>query len=256
MKRFPNPLCFFFALFTATLSVQARDIVVVAHRGANHLAPENTMASALKCVELGVDYVEIDVRTSRDGIFYILHDRTLDRTTNGTGAIEERSSSYIDSLDAGSWFGKAFKGEQVPRLEAFLKAFKGKVKIYFDVKGADLGKLLKLVYATGFEKDCFFWFSKDEKARELRALDPAIALKMNATDVPSLEKALAYKPQLIEYRLEHLSPAFVAFCRKHDLKLMAHALGDGDEKRYQEILDSAADMVNLDKADQMIELMK
>ena len=256
MKRIPKLPFILIGFLAATFSIQAREIIVVAHRGANRLAPENTMSAALKCVDLGVDYVEIDVRTSQDGIFYILHDRTLDRTTNGTGAIAERQSSYIDTLDAGSWFDESFKGEKVPRLEPFLKALKGKIKIYFDVKGADLAKLLKLVYATGFEKDCFFWFSKDAKAQELRALDSSIPLKMNATDVAGLKRVLAYNPQIIEYRLEHLSPEFVAFCRKSDLKLMAHALEEGAEAKYQEILDSAADMVNLDKADQMIEMAK
>ena len=243
-------------LLAGTIAAEARDIVVVAHRGANHLAPENTMAAAMKCVELGVDYVEIDVRTSQDGVFYILHDKTLDRTTNGTGAIAERDSSYIDTLDAGSWFGKQFEGEKVPRLVPFLNTLKGKIKIYFDVKGADLSELLKVIYAAEFEKDCFFWFSQDEKARELRALDSTIPLKMNATDVAGLERVLVYSPHLIEYRLENLTPEFVEFARKHNLKLMAHALTDGAESLYQEILDSAADMVNLDKADLMIRLAK
>jgi glycerophosphoryl diester phosphodiesterase len=183
-------------LLAGTIAAEARDIVVVAHRGANHLAPENTMGAAMKCVELGVDYVEIDVRTSQDGVFYILHDKTLDRTTNGTGAIAERDSSYIDTLDAGSWFGKQFEGEKVPRLVPFLNTLKGKIKIYFDVKGADLSELLKVIYAAEFEKDCFFWFSQDEKARELRALDSTIPLKMNATDVAGLERVLAYSPHL------------------------------------------------------------
>ena len=65
-----------------------------------------------------------------------------------------------------------------------------------------------------------------------------------------------YNPQIIEYRLEHLTPDFIAFCREHDLKLMAHALGEGFETKYQEIIDSAADMVNLDRADEMIERLK
>lgn len=243
-------------LLAGSIAAEARDIVVVAHRGANHLAPENTMAAAMKCVELGVDYVEIDVRTSRDGVFYILHDKTLDRTTNGTGAIAERDSSYIDALDAGSWFGSEFEGERVPRLVPFLKSLKGKIKIYFDVKGADLSELLKVIYAAEFEEDCFFWFSQDAKAEELRALDSQIPLKMNATDVAGLERVLAYNPQLIEYRLENLTPEFVEFARKHDLKLMAHALTVGAEILYQEILDSAADMVNLDRADIMIKLAR
>jgi glycerophosphoryl diester phosphodiesterase len=214
------------------LNLSARDLVIVAHRGANHLAPENTIAATEKCIELGVAYVEIDVRTSKDGVFYILHDKTLDRTTNGTGAIAERNSEYIDNLDAGSWFSPDFAGQHVPKLKPYLERFKGKIKVYFDVKGADLSKLVKL------------------------AIDPDIPLKMNAIDVPGLKRVLDYNPQIIEYRLDHLTPSFVAFCRDHKLKLMAHALHKGAESDYQRIIDSAADMVNLDKADVMIELLK
>lgn len=242
-------------LLAFTAGSFSRELEIVAHRGANHLAPENTFAAAQKCVQLRVDYVEVDVRTSQDGVMYVIHDKTLDRTTNGTGPVVERDSSYIDSLDAGSWFSSEFSGEKVPRLDAFLKSFSGRIKIYFDVKGADLRELLKLIYELGYEDDCFFWFSNDEKARELRSLDPVIPLKMNAVDVAGLERVLDFNPQLIEYRLEHLTPAFIAFCRENNLKLMAHALQEGAETNYQRILDSAADMVNLDRADEMIELL-
>jgi len=230
--RFLIPLVFLLVM----ASSQARELILVAHRGANNLAPENTVAAAQKCVDLGVEYVEVDVRTSKDGVMYVLHDKTLDRTTNGTGAIAERDSTYIDSLDAGSWFDDSFVNERVPRLEAFLRHFKGKIKIYFDVKDTDLKILLALIYKTGYEKDCFFWFSKDEKARELRNLDPDIPLKMTATDVADLERFLDYNPQIIEYRLQNLTPEFVDFCREHDLKLMAHALHDGAKQDYRSIL--------------------
>ncbi|MDA0347933.1 MAG: glycerophosphodiester phosphodiesterase family protein [Verrucomicrobia bacterium] len=251
------PLLVLYSLwaFAGSWSTLARDLEIVAHRGANHLAPENTYAAAQKCVQLGVDYVEVDVRTSSDGVMYIIHDKTLDRTTNGTGEVSARSSSYIDSLDAGSWFSTEFKGEKVPRLEPFLEAFKGKIKIYFDVKDADLAKLVELVRETGFERDCFFWFSNDQQALELRKLDPDIPLKMNAVDVDGLKRVLAYNPQIIEYRLENLTPEFVDFAQQNNLKLIAHALEDGAEKNYQAIIDSAADMVNLDMPDLMIEML-
>ena len=249
-------LALVFWILTAFCSTHAADLQVVAHRGANHLAPENTMAAAQKCVELGVDYVEIDVRMSKDGVFYILHDRTLDRTTDGTGAIKDRSSAYVDTLDAGSWFGAEFKGEKVPRLEAFLNELNGKIKIYFDVKDADLRRLLDLVYETGFEKDCFFWFSRDSGAEEFRKLDKKLWLKMNARNERDLERVMVYRPQIIECGLEQLTPAFVAFCKEHDLKLMALVLGKGSELSYPEIINSPADMVNLDKADLMMRLIK
>ncbi|MBT5903424.1 MAG: glycerophosphodiester phosphodiesterase family protein [Opitutaceae bacterium] len=252
--RFRLILVLVFPLFAGGF-LQAKELVIVAHRGANHLAPENTIAATQKCVDLGVDYVEIDIRTSKDGVMYILHDKTLDRTTNGSGEIKERGSEYIDRLDAGSWFGSEFADQRVPRLKPYLRQFKGKVKIYFDVKAADLAELVALVHEAGFAQDCFFWFSNDERARELRALDRHIPLKMNAVDVAGLRRVMDYNPQIIEYRLEHLTPEFIAFCREHDLKLMAHALGEGFEMNYQAIIDSAADMVNLDRADEMIGLL-
>ena len=241
--------------FFACFSAHARDLEVVAHRGANHLAPENTMAAAWVCVELGVDFVEIDVRTSKDGVLYVLHDATLDRTTNGTGRISEVTSEYIDSLDAGSWFDPRFKDEKVPRLETFLKTFSRRINIYYDVKDADLTRLLDLIKKYRGERKCFFWFSDDQRALELRKLDKYIPLKMNAVDVAGLKRVLAYNPQIIEYRLENLTPDFVRFCRQNDLKLMAHALGDGAEDNYETIVESSADMVNLDKADQMLKIL-
>ena len=170
--------------------IQAKELVIVAHRGVNHLAPENTIAATQKYVDLGLDYVEIDVRTSKDGVMYILHDKTLDRTTNGSGEIKERGSEYIDQLDAGSWFGPEFTDQRVPRLKPYLRQFKGKIKIYFVVKAADLAELVALVHEAGFARDWFFWFFKDDRARELRALDRHIPLKMNAVDVTGLRSVM------------------------------------------------------------------
>ncbi len=233
----------------------ARDLEIVAHRGANHVAPENTYAAAEICVAWGVEYVEVDVRTSRDGVMYVIHDSTLDRTTNGTGRVNERDAEYIDRLDAGSWFGPEFAGQRVPRLRPFLEDYHGRIKVYFDVKDADLTKLVAMVHETGFAEDCFFWFSQDERAAELRRIDANIPLKMNAVDVAGLKRVLAYNPQIIEYRLQNLTPEFAAFAHANGLRLMAHALHNGAEAQYQEIVDSAADMVNLDRADEMLKLL-
>ena len=92
-------------------------IEVVVHRGLNQRAPENTLAAARLCTDLGLDYVEVDVRTSRDGVFHILHDPTVDRTTDGFGPLAGMTSAEIARLDAGSWFGPTFAGERIPRLD-------------------------------------------------------------------------------------------------------------------------------------------
>lgn len=242
-------------LLLASFSANKKTLEIVVHRGANKLAPENTMAATQKCIEMGVEYVEIDVRESKDGIFYILHDKTLDRTTNGKGPISALHSTQIDQLDAGSWFSEDFKGERVPRLETYMNEVKGKIKIYFDVKSADLKKLIALVYKCGYQDDCFFWFSNDKKAKEFRALDKHIALKMSVKKIEDLEYIMDYTPQLIECRIDLLTPQLISFCKKNKLKIMLNTLEKGAEKNYQQVIDSPADMVNLNCPDIMIDLM-
>ena len=246
----------FLGLIIAACAGQERRLEIVVHRGANKLAPENTMAATQKCIELGVEYVEIDVRESKDGVFYILHDKTLDRTTNGSGPISEMHSNQIDKLDAGSWFSEDFKGERVPRLETYLNEFKGKIKIYFDIKRCDLKKLIDLVYKCGYQDDCFFWSSDDKKNKELRQLDKKLALKMSVKKIKDLEYIMEYDPQLIECRIDLLTPQVIAFCKKNNLKIMLNALEKGAEKNYQQIIDSHADMVKLNCQDIMVDLMK
>jgi glycerophosphoryl diester phosphodiesterase len=88
---------------------------IVYHRGACRHAPENTIASGLAAARLGGDIVELDVRQSRGGVLYVLHDAKVDRATNGTGAIAQMTSADLDRLDVGEWFGLAFTGERLPR---------------------------------------------------------------------------------------------------------------------------------------------
>lgn len=242
-------------LFIVSCSTPQRKIEIVVHRGANYLAPENTLAATKKCIELGVEYVEIDVRMSTDSVFYILHDKTLDRTTNGSGMINAMHSAQIDQLDAGSWFSEDFKGEKVPRLKSYLNAINGDIKVYFDVKDADLERLISLVYKSGFQDDCFFWFSNDEKAKQFRELDEHLPLKMNINNIDDVNYIMSYNPQLIECGIELVTPEIVKACKGNNLKIMVNALYKNAEKDYQKIIDSQADMVNLDKPDIMIKAM-
>lgn len=87
---------------------------IVSHRGANRFAPENTFTAADLALRHGADYIELDVRESADGVLYVFHDETLDRTTDGTGPIGHALSSEIDALDAGGWFDESFKGRVYP----------------------------------------------------------------------------------------------------------------------------------------------
>ena len=97
----------------------------VAHRGFSAAAPENTLAAVRKAVEAGADGCEFDVYASKDGVAVLMHDATVDRTTDGKGKVTGLSLAELKKLDAGSWKGKQFAGEPVPTLLDVLKALKG-----------------------------------------------------------------------------------------------------------------------------------
>jgi len=106
----------------------------IAHRGASALAPENTIAAFERAVELGADVIELDLHLSRDGELVVIHDDTLDRTTDGSGPVHQRSLGELMRLDAGRWFGEGFAGQRIPRLDEVLDRFAGKVPLALEIK--------------------------------------------------------------------------------------------------------------------------
>lgn len=93
---------------------------IIGHRGACGYAPENTLDSIRTAAELGAGWVELDVKLSADGVAVIFHDDTLERTTNGSGAVAEASLEALETLDAGSWYAAGFEGVKIPTLEEAL----------------------------------------------------------------------------------------------------------------------------------------
>lgn len=115
--------------------------LIVAHRGLLRHAPENTLANFRACLELRLGF-EFDVQRTKDGVLVCLHDETVDRTTNGTGAITDLTWNDVRTLDAGSWFDPQFRGEPVPTVEqvlALLVPYRHQpVLIAVDFKGSDV----------------------------------------------------------------------------------------------------------------------
>jgi len=106
----------------------------VAHRGASHEAPENTLAAFRLALEHGVPAVECDVRRTQDGHLVVIHDPTVDRTTDGHGAVGSLALEGVRRLDAGRWFGHAFAGERIPLLDEVLDLVRGRALIMVEIK--------------------------------------------------------------------------------------------------------------------------
>jgi len=138
-------------------------VYVVGHRGAAGVLPENTLAGFRYAVELGVDYVECDVHLTRDGHLVVMHDATVDRTTNGSGRIGELDFAAIRALDAG-------KGETVPTLDEVLATVQGKVGLLCELKGAGVeDAAVDAVVARGMSSEVIFTCFHLERLAKVKA---------------------------------------------------------------------------------------
>lgn len=124
--------------FAAESTGDIRKVDNVAHRGASGYAPENTIAAFDKAVEMKADYIEIDVQRSKDGELVLIHDTTVDRTTDGTGKVGDLTFKELSALDAGSWKGEQFIGEKIPTFDEILERYRGKIGILIELKAPEL----------------------------------------------------------------------------------------------------------------------
>lgn len=237
-------------------SIVTQNIEIVVHRGANALAPENTIASTDSALKYGAKWIEVDVRKSKDGVLFNLHDETLDRTTNGKGKLSDMLASDVQKLDAGSWFGPQFAGLHVPTIAEMLDSLQGKAYVFFDVKrGTPIPALVNLVREKGFADKSFFWFGDEGMLHEFMVLAPEMKIKVNASDIDRLVYwQRICKPAYVEIAPEKITDEFRSYCHQHGIKVMA-ACQEDDTSQFQLVIDKKADLVNLDRPEVFIRLL-
>ena len=141
---------------------------IIAHRGAIEHEPENTILSFQKAIDLGAKLVEFDVRLSLDNELVIMHDKTVDRTTNGTGVVGEMTLQQLKELNAG-------KGQKIPTFEEVLDFMKGKVKPVIELKEADtVEPVLNLLNKYKLMDEAFIVSFKKSILKEIRSFDKNI----------------------------------------------------------------------------------
>jgi glycerophosphoryl diester phosphodiesterase len=172
---------------------EMKGMISVAHRGASNFAPENTLSSFQKALELGADFLECDVHLSKDGELVIMHDDKVDRTTNGTGYVKDFTLAELKKLDAGGKFHSSFAGEQIMTLKELLDEFYEKAGLLIEIKKPSM--------YPGIEEKVVALLDdyKDLNSIIVQSFDIESMRKMNAL-LPELEVALLMKPSI-----QHLS---------------------------------------------------
>lgn len=151
-------------------------IKIVAHRGASGYAPENTLASMKKAIEMKSDMSELDVQETADGEIILLHDKSLKRTTGVDKNIWEMSYAELNGLDAGSWYSADYKNEPIPTLKEVIKLVNGKMKLNIELKANKHEKKLaerslKIVEDNNFLDQVVFTSFKFDEIRKIRELN-------------------------------------------------------------------------------------
>jgi glycerophosphoryl diester phosphodiesterase len=159
----------------------AQRVKVIGHRGASTLAPENTLASFRKAIELGVDYIELDVWNSLDDSLMVIHDNDINRTTNGTGFVTALTYLQLRRYSAGSWFAPEFAAERIPTLrEVLTLAGDMNTKACIEIKNTQVtAAVVDLVTAMGMDTSVFimcFSLSALQETRQIRPNIPVVYL--------------------------------------------------------------------------------
>ncbi|MFE3068598.1 glycerophosphodiester phosphodiesterase [Streptomyces sp. NPDC059247] len=179
---------------------------VIAHRGAPSAAPENTLVSDEVARRGRAVWIENDVQPSKDGVPYVLHDTTVDRTTDGTGPIRSLTAAQIDALDAGSWFAPVYAGTRVPTLAAQLKDLRERGgKMLLEVKGphsrAEVARIVQEVRDQDMTGRVFVQSFDPASLRYVRELAPELPLGLLRDTLDADPVALAGKLGLAAYNV-------------------------------------------------------
>ncbi len=147
----------------------------IAHRGASGMAPENTLAAIDRAIKLGVDLVEIDLRVTGDGRLVVIHDSTVDRTTNGHGAVKDITLEEIRKLKAGAWFDPPFSRERVPILEEVLDLTRKNALLLVEIKAKAIsGLLVEAIKELKASEEVVVQSFHPDSIQQVRELEPRI----------------------------------------------------------------------------------
>jgi len=218
---------------------------IVCHRGVKIFTPENTLSAIDLAICLGFNIVEIDVRQTKDGVPVVLHDSSVNRTTDGSGEIKKMNYADVSKLDAGSWFDPSFAGEPVPRLEDILVHAKGWLEVYIEIKEAEPEILIELVQRFGMIGDCFFWCKDIKVMDQLRLLNKDVRLMARRYDFQTLKDAIErHNPQIIEFDSLKFTNEELKHCQELGILSMPYYTGFNLDI-FKALFNSGVDILHL-----------
>jgi len=234
-------------------------VLAVGHRGTVKFAPENTIAAFNAAIDHGADLLEMDIRQTSDGHLVVIHDQSVARTTGHRGEVAGLTLAEIKSLDAGSWFGDAFKGETVPTFQEALAAIDGRAVPDIDFKAGDPEKLVDAVREAGLLGEVTLYCGDWEKLKAVLAIDPGFTIRPTAPKgLPGLhEVATELNQPIVNIDWKYYSEELIREIHLDGRKAFVNTMGDHDNAENMiRAIEAGADYIQTDHLDVLLPMLR
>jgi glycerophosphoryl diester phosphodiesterase len=234
-------------------------VMVIAHRGASSYAPENTLAAFDLALQMGVRHIELDVDFTSNGHIVVIHDDTVDRTTNGSGPVTSHTLAALRELDAGSWFGAKFTGERIPTFNEVLERYKGRVHVHTEIKGHSPSlsqRTADVIRAHAMEEQVTITSFQTVRLEEMHAYAPELPMGWLVVEVSDaiIAQARAMGVTQLCPRANTVTPELIR--RLHAEGFVARAWGVTTEALMQQVVQAEADGMTINFPDKLIAYLK
>ena len=233
--------------------------MVIAHRGASSYAPENTLAAFDLALQMGVRHIELDVDVTSDGHVVVIHDNTVDRTTDGSGPVASHTLAALRGFDAGSWFGAKFAGERIPTFDEVLSRYKGRAHVHTEIKGRSPSlapRTADLIRKHGMEGQVTITSFQSVRLEEMRACAPGLPRGWLVREIDDAVIAQAREMGLTQLcpRAREITPELVR--RLHAEGFVARAWDVKTTELMQQVVQAEADGMTVNFPDKLIAYLK
>jgi glycerophosphoryl diester phosphodiesterase len=235
---------------------------VIAHRGAWGEAPENTLPAIARAIELGCAMAEIDLRYTSDGEVVVIHDATVDRTTDGTGTVASKSLAELRRLDAGVRVSPALRGTRVPTLQEVVELSRGRLELYLDLKETDPRPVVRAVERLQARSMVVYRPYSFAALQQVLGETPSARVLLDLGDwmqTPRLLEPLrsAFPTAAVSSDWPNWTPALLADARRLGMATYANVLGPNDTaENLAEALRLGYDYIQTDKPDLLLRLAR
>ena len=230
-------------------------VYVVAHRGAHSGIPENTLAAYEAAIEMGVDFVEVDMRTTKDGHIVSINNKEIDSyvTDGRRGLISEMTLEQLKQLEIGSRIGPQWSGERIPTFEEILELCKGRVGIYLDLKDASVDEVVSIVNKWDMARHVL-WYADFDELQRVAELCPECILMPDPGPEENLPRVIKrFQPSVIATVWRHYSQSFAAKCHQAGAIVIVDESGPAC---WQDALAWNTDGIQSDRPAQLISMLE